>query len=276
MNKHDVIVCFKNGIGREFIKDCRSEIPKVLWIHGGIPFVDKSINFDLSQFTKIVCLTDTLLAYLQQKNPDVHEKFIRIYNPLQIDTLRQASHATTEDFGDFFVCVSRLYIDKDIKTVIDAYDSFFQRTKSTTALYLVGDGPSALEFQEYAASKSSAQQIIFKGYQKNPFVFMKQAKAVILSSASEGLPCVLCEGLACSEGVVISSDCPCGPREVLLDGKCGLLFPVGDTEKLSYYLSEVDCGAITRSDFEAYIPESLERFASHHIYEELCTLFETC
>lgn len=276
LNQHEVIVGFKNGCGRDLIKACRSDIPKVLWIHGGIPFVERAITFDMSMYSNIVCLTDAMRTYLQQKNPNISDRFIRIYNPLDVDVVRELSNTDTVDYGDFFVCVSRLNVDKDIRTVIDAYDIFYERTKSTTALYLVGDGPSRSELEEYVAAKNSAHQIVFQGYHENPFVFMKQAKAVILSSPSEGLGLVLCEGLACSEGVVISSDCPCGPREILLDGKCGVLFPVGDAAKLADYLYEVDSGIITRSDFEEFIPVALERFEPKHIYNELCDLFDNC
>ena len=32
---------------------------------------------------------------------------------------------------------------------------------------------------------------------------------------------------------IISSNCPTGPKEILLNGKAGFLFPVGDYEALS-------------------------------------------
>nr|WP_296224033.1 glycosyltransferase [Ralstonia sp. UBA689] len=33
--------------------------------------------------------------------------------------------------------------------------------------------------------------------------------------------------------VVVSTDCPTGPREILADGKAGLLTPVGDVRTLA-------------------------------------------
>ena len=60
---------------------------------------------------------------------------------------------------------------------------------------------------------------------------MRNAKFFIHSSYYEAFGLVLVEALI-TNGVVISSDCPVGPREILENGKSGILFPVGDKERL--------------------------------------------
>ena len=64
----------------------------------------------------------------------------------------------------------------------------------------------------------------------------KQADLFILSSKYEGLPNVLLEALVLKK-FIISSDCPTGPREILMNGKGGLLFKTNDHRDLSknYY-----------------------------------------
>ena len=54
----------------------------------------------------------------------------------------------------------------------------------------------------------------------------------ILSSKYEGLPNVLLESLILNK-YVISSNCRTGPKEILLNGKGGDLFKVGDYKNLS-------------------------------------------
>ena len=61
---------------------------------------------------------------------------------------------------------------------------------------------------------------------------IKSSDVFILSSLYEGLPNVLLEPQVLKK-FIISSDCPTGPREILLNGRAGFLFNVGDYIKLS-------------------------------------------
>ena len=54
----------------------------------------------------------------------------------------------------------------------------------------------------------------------------------MLSSKYEGLPNVLLEALTLKK-FIISTNCPTGPKEILLNGKGGLLFNVGNYNQLS-------------------------------------------
>ena len=82
-------------------------------------------------------------------------------------------------------------------------------------------------------------KVKFINFTQNPYPLIDQSDLLILSSKYEGLPNVLLEALALKK-FVISSKCPTGPKEILLNGKGGLLFKVGDyaelKEKISYYL----------------------------------------
>ena len=75
---------------------------------------------------------------------------------------------------------------------------------------------------------------------KNVYNYLKSADLFILSSKYEGLPNVLLEALTLKK-FIISSNCPTGPKEILLNGKGGLLFNVGNyhqlSEKILYYLN---------------------------------------
>ena len=58
---------------------------------------------------------------------------------------------------------------------------------------------------------------------------------IILSSFYEGLPNVLLEAISLKK-FIISSNCPTGPSEILLNGKAGFLFNDGDHVKLSNFI----------------------------------------
>ena len=76
-------------------------------------------------------------------------------------------------------------------------------------------------------------------FQKNPYPYLKKTQVFILSSLFEGLPNVLLESLTLKK-FIISSNCPTGPKEILDNGKNGLLFRMSDEndllKKIIYYL----------------------------------------
>ena len=82
------------------------------------------------------------------------------------------------------------------------------------------------------------KKIIFKknlfiyNFQKNPYPYLLRSDIFILSSRTEGLPNVLIEALVLKK-FVISTKCPTGPKEILLNGKAGLLVNVNDHIDLS-------------------------------------------
>lgn len=56
--------------------------------------------------------------------------------------------------------------------------------------------------------------VYFLGYVSNPYKYLKRATLFVFPSAWEGFPLALCEAMICGT-VVMSADCPTGPREIL-------------------------------------------------------------
>jgi glycosyltransferase involved in cell wall biosynthesis len=52
------------------------------------------------------------------------------------------------------------------------------------------------------------------------------------SAKMEGLPTAMIESLILGK-LIVATDCPTGPREILDDGKAGLLVPVGDAQAMA-------------------------------------------
>jgi len=81
----------------------------------------------------------------------------------------------------------------------------------------------------------------------------------ILTSKYEGLPNVLIE--AQFAGVpIISSNCPSGPKEILLNGKLGSLFNVGDHMHLFKKIVYFDSNKIIFKNKSILAKKKLYRF----------------
>ena len=107
-------------------------------------------------------------------------------------------------------------------------------------LNIVGRGVNKNMMDSYIV-KNDLKKFVKNTVTKRPLSSgIKQADLFVLTSKFEGLPNVLLESLTLKK-FVISSNCPTGPREILDNGKNGLLFKIGDykdlSQKIIYYNS---------------------------------------
>tara|TARA_B100000963_G_C22636947_1_gene678108 strand:- start:4276 stop:5355 length:1080 start_codon:yes stop_codon:yes gene_type:complete len=97
------------------------------------------------------------------------------------------------------------------------------------------------------------------GFKNNAEKYMSQSDIFILSSKFEGLPNVLIE--AQKYGVpIISSNCPTGPKEILMNGKLGELFPVGNFQILANKLLDFSRNKKNLKKKTSYAKKNLKRF----------------
>ena len=88
---------------------------------------------------------------------------------------------------------------------------------------IVGNGKEKNNLLSFIKKKKLNKIIKIISFKKNPYPLIKHSDIFILSSIYEGLPNVLLEAI-CLKKFIISSNCPTGPREILDNGKGGLLF----------------------------------------------------
>ena len=235
-------------------------------------FIKRNFANKLKYYDKTVVLTDACKNDLHKLYPEYSDKIIRIYNPIDIKSIKEKSKETKPVNGKCFCCVSRLSGDKDIKTVLNAFEDFYiTNNKPKIKMVFVGDGDKANEYKEYANTLKSKKQILFVGAQKNPFVYMKNSVAHILSSYNEGFGLVLIE--VASVGTInIASDCKYGPREILLDGRGGLLYKPGDVQELSKCMNDVYNNKINTKKMINESNSALKRFNKNTIIKEIISL----
>jgi len=158
---------------------------------------------------------------------------IHIYNPLNKKEILELSKRKVKNIFPKktlkIINVGRLVDQKDQLTLVKAVNEIKNLYKFK--LILIGRGANLKSIKQFIKIKKLSNLVkIF--YTSNPIPYMKQADIFILSSKYEGLPNVLLESIALKK-MIISSNCPTGPKEILLNGKAGLLFKVGNYKELS-------------------------------------------
>lgn len=150
-----------------------------------------------------------------------------IYNPFDFNSIRESANVTPNTDYDIYnkryiLSLSSLDKRKRIDRILYA---LAQSADKDIDLVLVGTGPTQVELTELAESLGLSHRVHFLGFQDNPYPFIKNAEMLILASDSEGLPTVLIESLICGTPT-ISTDCPCGPSEILVDDLKEFLVPI--------------------------------------------------
>lgn len=155
------------------------------------------------------------------------------------------------------ISIGRLEKQKDFATLIKAFGKLADKYPDWT-VKIFGKGDMKDELQVLIDESNLTDRVLLCGRTETPFKELKKSKIFVLSSHYEGFPNVLCEGmyagLAC-----ISSDCVSGPRELIDDGKNGILFPIMDVEKLSEALERVINSEELRESFGKKAAKTVER-----------------
>lgn len=172
--------------------------------------------------------------------PMMAERIAMLYPGMDHDDIRRraAQPAVDVPAGPYIVSVTRLEeTQKDVATLIRAYALLVHGHQVAETLLLVGHGRHQGELERLALELGVRDRITFLGFTPYPLPYMRQAQLMVLSSKYEGLPTVLIEGLILGK-VLVSTDCPTGPREILDSGRAGLLTPVGDAPALAAAMLE--------------------------------------
>ena len=270
-DKVDIIIDFLDGDFFSYIKNIKNK-KKIVWLHSSYKNLlirKKNIDEKLKNYDKILVIADDMEKELLEVRKDSKNicKIDNFVDYQEIDKKLNEELKIDFDFNQkYFLTVCRLNEEqKDLKTLIEAFSLY----KGDEKLVIAGDGPDRKMLEDLCIEKNLKDKVIFLGMINNPFIFMKNSQAFILSSKVEGFGLVLVEALYCG-AKVISSDCPTGPSQILLNGEAGELFEVSNVDQLLNKLEIIH----NKEYNKAKIEETLKRYTRENFINNFRKVIE--
>lgn len=185
----------------------------------------------------VKCISIESMDDLLKNHKIKKEKTVLIHNPIPIQEIIQKGNEpvifpSCLDIDDRFLLVNsgRITVQKRQDLLIKAFSNVNIKFPNTRLLIL-GKGEQA-NLLKLANELSISDKIHFAGFQKNPWKWVSKAQLFVLTSCWEGLPCVISETMALNVPIV-STDCPSGPKEMLMYGQLGTLANTDDVEDIT-------------------------------------------
>lgn len=238
--EHDVVIDF-DCCHYSYLRSvgCR----KVAWFHFSFdklmeqnPRRMKRIGRRLGEYDWVVCISQAMLAEGERLFPLLKDKLRLVYNAKDPASLmKRASEEVADERirQPYIIAVERLEeSQKDLSTLLRAYQLLTRKYGHTERLYIMGKGRSEQQLRALAKELAIDETVDFLGFSSNPLPWIYRSRMVVHSAKFEGLPTVMIEALQLGK-LIVASDCPTGPAEILAHGEAGVLTPVGDAEAMA-------------------------------------------
>jgi glycosyltransferase involved in cell wall biosynthesis len=233
--------------------------------------------YSYAHISQMVCVSEGARTDLMSLCNFKKNVPITIYNPLDIDSIQflgaqplpQVAHSWYK--RPTVIGVGRLVEQKRIDLLIQAFAAAI-RNGLDANLILLGQGHLQDGLQKLTEELGISTRVLFAGFVSNPYPYIKAASVLAMSSDYEGLGMVLLEAMALGTPVV-STDCQSGPREVLQDGRSGILVPVDDPDGMAVAISTMMRDEGTRSACIINGLKRVEDFYPARIAQQFESLF---
>lgn len=260
---------------KKAIKNSNSNAKVVLWNHGSISGMNSGKKIRdkmrkiiwfwllkkwLAHADGVMAISSGIEQFVLQCNPDQNVQLV--FNPIGLSTKKTIVKNSKKII---FVYVGRLEErQKNLSLLINALSAL---SEYSWKLNIYGDGPSAEKIKKYARSKNIEKKIAWHGFVENPFEKIEEATCLVMTSRFEGFPLVLVEAI--ERGLpVVSSDCPTGPSDIVMQNINGYLFKSEDEKELVKILRNIITGDITFKRGEEIV-KTVNKYESQKVLDRI-------
>jgi len=155
-----------------------------------------------------------------------------IYAPHDIKRVRELANIEMDDENrDFIVSIGSLIKRKNYKLLIESFKLIEDRVDLD--LIIIGEGKERKNLEKLIEKLDLKERIKLIGFRENPYPYIKNAKLLVSSSNSEGLPRVIVEAFILNTPVVTTYSSK-GIDEVMEGELQNFVVPKNSKEELAY------------------------------------------
>ncbi len=176
---------------------------------------------------KITCPTQETYDNLS-KIPYLKEKLIILRDPIlsiaEINKKKKKELDENLPKGDFILSIGRLTKQKNFSFLLKVFSKLKLENLS---LVIIGKGELKKDLIKQSKQLNIEKKIFFINETDNVFNIIEKSKYFVLTSLWEDPGFVLIEAAVMNK-IIVSSNCPSGPKEILNNGLSGFLFNSND------------------------------------------------
>jgi glycosyltransferase involved in cell wall biosynthesis len=207
--KDEAIISVRNHMSTKHQKGLKSYFWKL------------TFKFIYPRAKKIIAVSQEISYDLCQNYGIKKSKISVVYNSYPIEKIEKLSREklNAEELVVFskkiIITSGRLSKQKDQNAIINSYKCLKRDLGEDIDLVIMGCGKEESNLKLLAEKLDIKDNVHFLGFRENPFKYLANSSLFIMTSLHEGFPNALVEAMICGLPV-ISTDCPSGPREILL------------------------------------------------------------
>ena len=257
--KYDYVFGYMEGRSATWVTDIKDNHPKkYAWIHNdvykfNIGISEKEIKNSYNKLTKVICVSKEAKDNFCKKYNIDKSKVSVIYNYInEEEILNKAKEFKVTNKEFTFVNVAKMREQKRQDRIIKAA-IYLKELGYKFKIQLIGDGPNLDKITEMVYNNNLDDMVEVLGLKTNPYPYILNANCFVLSSMMEGYGIVIKEALLLHKRIITTD--VVGPREILEDGKYGIIVKNNDDD-LKYAMEDM----LKNKDKYTYLDKELKHY----------------